>query len=259
MLRVYHLLLGLILLISVPVVLKFVYPNSSTNKLQTNPVRQPQPVATLTQTNSASKPTEGNIWKSILGKTATPPGWKVAPCEGNAPLLCVSSQGKILGTVEMQVYPLANQPNFQKMLVIARIPPGTKADLKNPNYQTQVLAALNSWVADHYAALSKDRQSVYGVSVASPQEARITFSPQPPQQVPFGMLHGMHYGFTGIKQGGEVHERNLGYVAFDGASLYVIHTAFDPAAKTGKFEKVENLESFESYLGAIVADLRLPK
>ncbi|MBW4480642.1 MAG: hypothetical protein KME54_28315 [Tolypothrix brevis GSE-NOS-MK-07-07A] len=251
MLRVYHLLIGLILLILTPIVFKFVHPNSPTNKLQTNPVRQPQPVATLTQTNSASKPTEGNIWKSVLGKTATPPGWKVAPCEGNAPLLCVSSQGKVLGTVEMQVYSLANQPNFQKMLVTAGIPPGAKVDLQSPNYQTQLLTALNAWVADHYAVLSKDRQSAYGVS--------ISFSPQPPQKVPFGMLHGVRYGFTGIKQGGEVYEQNLGYVAFDGASLYVIQTAFNPAAKTGKFEKVENFELIESYLSAIVADLRLPK
>lgn len=251
MLRVYHLVIGLILLILTPIVIKFVHPNSPTDKLQTNPVRQPQPVATLTKSNSASKPTEGNIWKTVLGKTATPPGWKVAPCEGNAPLLCVFSQGKVLGTVEMQVYPLANQPNFQKMLVAAGISPGAKVDLQSPNYQTQLLTALNAWVADHYAILSKDRQTAYG--------DRISFSPLPPQQVPFGMLHGMRYGFTGIKKGGEVYEQNLGYVAFDGASLYVIQTAFDPAAKTGKFEKVENFEPFESYLGAIVADLRLPK
>lgn len=258
MLRVYHLLIGLILLILTPILFKFVHPNSSTNKLQANPARQPQPVATLTQTNSASKPTEGNIWKSILGKTATPPGWKVAPCEGNAPLLCVSSQGKVLGTVEMQVYPLANQPNFQKMLVAAGIPPGAKVDLQSPNYQAQVLTALNAWVADHYAILSKDLKSAYGVSVAAPQEAGISFSPQRTQQVPFGMLNGVRYGFTGVKQGGKVYQ-NLGYVAFDGASLYVIQTAFDPAAKTGKFEKVENFELIESYLSAIIADLRLPK
>jgi hypothetical protein len=250
MLRVYHLLIGSILLILTPIVFKFVHPNSPTNKLQANPV-QPQPVATLTPTNSASKPTEGNIWKSVLGKTATPPGWKVAPCRGNAPLLCVFSQGKVLGTVEMQVYPLANQTNFPKMLVAAGIQPGAKADLQSSNYQTQVLTALNAWVAGHYAVLLKDRQSAYG--------DRISFSPQPPQQVPFGMLHGMRYGFTGIQQGGKLYEQNLGYVAFDGASLYVIQTAFNPAAKTGKFEKVENIKLIESYLSAIVADLRLPK
>ncbi len=251
MLRVYHLLIGLILLILTPIVFKFVHPNSPTNKLQANPVGQKEPVATLTQTNSASKPNEGNIWKTILGKTATPPGWKVAPCEGNAPLLCVSSQGKVLGTVEMQVYPLANQPNFQKMLVAAGIPPGAKVDLQSPNYQTQVLTALNAWVGNHYAILSKERQIIYG--------SGISFSPQPPQQVPFGMFHGMRYAFTGIQQGGKVYEQNLGYVAFDGASLYVIQTAFDPVAKTAKFEKVENFELIESYLSAIVADLRLPK
>ncbi|MCV3217536.1 hypothetical protein OGM63_29185 [Plectonema radiosum NIES-515] len=251
MLRVYHILIGLILLILTPIVFKFFHPNSPTQKLQTNPIRQPHPVATLTQINSASKPTEGNIWKSVLGKTATPPGWKVAPCEGNAPLLCISSQGKVLGTVEMQIYPLANQPNFQKMLVAAGIPPGAKVDLQSPNYQTQVLTALSSWVADHYTVLSKDLKSADGVS--------ISFSPQSPQQVPFGMLHGMRYSFTGIQQGGKLYQQNLGYVAFDGASLYVIQTAFDPAAKTGKFEKSENLEPFESYLSAIVADLRLPK
>ncbi len=252
MLRVYHLLLGFILLILTPMVVKFVFPNSSTSKLQTTPVRQPQPMATLTQTTSASKTTEGNIWKSILGKTATPPGWKIEPCQGNAPLLCVSSQGELLGTVEIEVYPLANQPKFQNMLVAADIPLGAKVDLQNPKYQTQILTALNAWVADHYAVLSKDRQGVYG--------DRITFSPQPPQQVPVGMLHGIRYGFTGIKQGSsEVSEQNLGYVAFDGASLYVIQTAFNPTAKTAKFDKIESLSPFELYLSAIVADLHLPK
>lgn len=245
MLRVYHLLLGLILLILTPVVIKFVHPNSSTSKLPSTPVQQPHSGTILTQKTSASNPTKENIWKSILGKTTTPPGWKVAPCQGNTPLLCVSSPQELVGTVYMEVYPLAMEPNFQKMLVSAGIPPNAKVDLQNPNYQTQVLIALNTWIADYYAALSKELKGGYSL--------------QPPQQIPFGMLHGMRYELAIKKPDGGVEKQNIGYVAFDGSSLYVIHTAFDPAVKTGKFDKVENLSAFEFYLNSIVADLRLPK
>ncbi|MEH1837362.1 MAG: hypothetical protein V7L20_01000 [Nostoc sp.] len=239
MLRLYHLLLGLILLMLIPVGAKFILPQFSAPKVVKFPA-----VAEL------PNPNEGNIWQKILGNTAAPTNWQVVPCKGNAPLLCVSSKGELLGTVEINVYPLANNEDFQKKLIAVGIPPGSQVDYQSSKYQAKVLAALKAWVADHYAAFAKDRQGEYG--------KEITLLTYPPQPVPIGKLQGIRYGFAGLKQKGGVKEQHIGHIAFDGNKLYVITTAFDPSSQTGKFDKLENLAIFQPYLYAIAADLRLP-
>ena len=120
MLRLYHLLLGCILLVLIPVGAKFVLPQFSAPKVVKSPA-----VAKL------PNPNEGNIWQKILGNTAAPTNWQVAACKGNAPLLCVSSKGELLGTVEINVYPLANNEDFRKKLVAAGIPTGSQVDYQS--------------------------------------------------------------------------------------------------------------------------------
>ncbi|WP_341527529.1 hypothetical protein WKK05_34410 [Nostoc sp. UHCC 0302] len=239
MLRLYHLLLGFILITLMPLGAKFVFPQFSATKIEQRPA-----VAKLPNLR------EGNIWKQILATATAPTGWQVAACEGNAPLLCVSSKGEILGTVEIGVYPLANNQDFQKKLVAAGIPPSSQVDYRNPQYQTQIVTALKAWVADFYTSLAKDREAEYG--------KQIVFSAYPAQPVPIGKLQGIRYGFAGIKQQGGVQEQHISHVTFDGAALYVITTAFDPGSETGKFEKLENLAIFQPYLDAIATNLRLP-
>ncbi|MFN6539449.1 MAG: hypothetical protein RM021_024280 [Nostoc sp. EkiNYC01] len=239
MLRLYHLLLGIILLLFIPVGAKFFLPQFSAKKA-------PNPPAVTKHPNSD----EGNIWQKILGNTAAPTNWQVGACNGNAPLLCVSSKGEILGTVEMKVYPLEKIQDFQKKLVAAGIPTGSQADYQNSKYQTQVLTALKAWVADNYATFTKDRERKYG--------REIIFSDYPVQTVAIGKLQGIRYGFAGLNQKGGVKEQHIGHVAFDGTKLYVITTAFDADTQTGKFDKLENLAIFQPYLYAIAADLRLP-
>jgi hypothetical protein len=239
MLRLYHLLLGSILLVSIPLGAKFVLPQFSPPKVVKPPTVAKPP-----------NPNEGNIWKKILGNAAAPTNWQVVACEGNAPLLCVSSKGKLLGTVEINVYSLANNDDFRKKLVADGIPPSSQEDYQSSEYQTKVFPVLKTWVTDHYTAFAKDRQSEYG--------KEITFSAYPPQPVPIGKLQGIRYGFAGLKQQGGVQEQHIGHVAFDGSKLYVITTAFDIGTQTGKFEKLENLAIFQPYLYAIAADLHLP-
>ncbi|MEH2133379.1 MAG: hypothetical protein V7K86_22680 [Nostoc sp.] len=239
MLRLYHLLLGSILIVSIPVGAKFLLP-------QFSPPKEVKPTTVAKLPN----PNEGNIWQKILGNSAAPTNWQVAACEGNAPLLCISSKGKLLGTVEINVYPLANNEDFRKKLLAAGIPTGSQVDYQSSKYQTQVLPALKAWVEDHYAAFAKDRQGKYG--------KQITFSAYPPQPVPVGKLQGIRYGFAELKQQGGVEEQHIGHVAFDGSKLYVITTAFDPGTQTGKFEKLEDLAIFQPYLYAIASDLHLP-
>jgi hypothetical protein len=254
MLRLYHVLLGVILLVVFTPLgfVKYALPYlSSNNQSQPSPgqanAAQKQPQTT----SSNSQPNQGNIWKSILGQTSAPPGWRVAACDGNAPLLCVSSNKNILGTVEMGVYPLENQPNFQQILAKAGIAPSSNVDYQKPQYQNQLATALKLWVADHYSIFEKDRRGVYS--------DRIIFSAQSPQQVSVGKLQGMRYRFLGIQQKGGIQEQHLGYVAFDGKALYVMTTAFDPASETGKFDKLENFQRFEPFLSATVKEVNLPK
>jgi hypothetical protein len=238
MLRLYHLLLGSSLLVLIPLGAKFVLPKFS-----------PPKVEKATAVAKLSNPNEGNIWQKILGDTAAPTNWQVTACKGNAPLLCVSSKDELLGTVEINVYPLANNEDFQKKLLAAGIPPGFQVDYQSSKYQTQVLTALKAWVGDYYTTFAKDRQGEYG--------KEITFLTYPPQPVAVGKLQGIRYGFAGLKQKGGVQEQHIGHIAFDGNKLYVITTAFDPRSQTGKFDKLENLAIFQPYLYAIAADLRL--
>ncbi len=249
MLRVYHLLIGIILIFLSPLIFKSVFKKPASESQSPQQVSTPQAAAKLSQTTSVATPTPGNIWTRILGNTAAPPGWNVTPCDGNAPLLCIASDNKKLGSVSMEIYPLEKQPLFQKMLIAAGIPTGVKIDYQNPNYQTKVTSALNAWITDGYVKLSKDRQSSYS--------DRVTFSSYPPQPVTIGKLQGLRYGFAGINKSGGIQEQNLSYVAFDGNALYVINTAFDPTTK-GKFEKLENFAVFEPFMSAIAANLKLP-
>ncbi|WP_392533028.1 hypothetical protein [Nostoc sp. C117] len=239
MLRLYHLLLGSILLVSIPVGAKFIFP-------QFSPTKAPKPPAIA----KSSNPSEENIWQKILGNTYAPTNWQVVACKGSTLLLCVSSRGQLLGTVEINIYPLTNNQDFQKRLIAAGIPTGSQIDYQNSNYQSEVLTALKAWVADKYTTFAKDRQSRYG--------KEIIFSSYPVQLAPVGKLQGIRYGFAGLKQQGGIQEQYIGHVAFDGTKLYVITTAFDPATQTGKFEKLENLAIFQPYLYAIAADLHLP-
>ncbi|MFH7024536.1 MAG: hypothetical protein ACHBN1_03845 [Heteroscytonema crispum UTEX LB 1556] len=255
MLRLYHVLLGVILLLLTPLGVKFVLPYfSSHSNAQPTPLEQSNSAKTRTQSTSLTtpNPSEGNIWKKILDVKTTNNslGWNVTPCQGNAPLLCVSSKKELLGTVELGVYPLENLPQFQKMLAAAGITPRVKENDQSPQYRTKVAAALKAWVDDHYAVLAKDRQATYGKD--------ITFLTQLPQKVNTGRLQGMYYGFAGIKRGGGIQERHVGYVTYDGKYIYVITTGFDPASITGKFDKLENFQSFEAYLNAIAKNVNLP-
>lgn len=252
MLRVYHLFLGAILLLLTPVGAKFVLPHFS-NAVVEKPSSVKIPTENTPPQNNpalAAEASTGNLWKKILGSTPTPNGWQVAPCEGNAPLLCVSSQGKVLGTVEIGVYPVKNHPDFQNNLSSAGIPLDSKVNYQSPEHQKPLLTALNTWVADFNTTLAEDRQVSY--------KNNIVFSAHPPQQTSVGQLTGVRYGFVGIKKEGGVQEQHIGHVTFDGNNLYVITTAFDPGSGTGKFEKLENLAIFQPYLSAIAADLKLP-
>ncbi len=262
MLRVYHLLIGGALMVLVPMGANFFGLTSSNRENPLSNRRTKNVVSTSTAAN-------GNTWNSILGKTVAPKGWQVKVCNSNTSLLCVSANGKNLGKVAIEVYPLEKRSDFQKILAKEGISPSLPSDKQNSQYQTQILKALRNWVDGEYAVLSQERQQSYGDATKgnrpkgdAPKEALqapINFAPQPPEVVRLGKLQGIRYGFAGLKPEGGVVEKHLQYVTFDGKAMYVIKTAFASDAIPGKFEKLENLAVFEPYLSAIVTNLQLPK
>ncbi|MBU7587055.1 MAG: hypothetical protein KAF91_30100 [Nostoc sp. TH1S01] len=251
MLRVYHLFIAVILLLLMPLGAQFILPYFFGTKVE--PKNQVAPTAktspAITAGDAANQIT-GNIWPRVLGKNiVVPNSWQVVPCQGTAPLLCVSAKGEVLGTVEISVSQVSKNPNFQKHLADAGIPFGSKLDYKNSANHSKAIAALKAWAGDYYASLSKDRQKGNG--------NKIIFSTHPLEEISISQLPGIRYGFTGIKAEGGLQEQYLSYVAFDGNALYIISTAFDPGAVTGKFEKLENLVIFQPYLDAIAENLNL--
>ncbi|HIK05919.1 MAG TPA: hypothetical protein IGS40_14585 [Trichormus sp. M33_DOE_039] len=257
MLRVYHLLLGIILLFVVPVGFKFVLPLFSGNKVTT-----PTPTAASTSTSATPSATSAsttatktnnkqeNIWQKLLGQTTVPSGWEVVPCQENATLLCVSDQGKSLGTVEIRVEPVKNNLEFQKHLTAAGIPFDSKPDYQNQENQEKLTKALQAWVADFYTSLAKNPQGI--------DSSKFTFSTYPPQQVTIGKLPGIRYGFVKLKSESGVGEQHIGHITYDGTQLYIITTSFAPGGGTGKFAKLENFAVFQPYLYAIAESLNLP-
>ncbi|WP_088243137.1 hypothetical protein [Calothrix rhizosoleniae] len=263
MLRVYHLLIGASLMVVIPMGANFIRLNSANrNSLPSSS----QAKNIINHHRSAP----GNIWSSILGKTFVPQGWQVKACTSNKSLLCVSANGKNLGKVAIEVYPLEKRPNFQKMLAKEGITPGVSLDKQDPQYQTQILNALRKWVDTEYEILSQEHQQRYGNATKiklpqgdapekAPQTTSINFAPQPPEVVRLGKLQGIRYGFAGLKPEGGVVEKYLQYVTFDGKAMYIIKTAFATDNIPSKFEKLENLAVFEPYLSAIVQNLQLPQ
>ncbi|WP_427161629.1 hypothetical protein ACQFX9_08770 [Aliinostoc sp. HNIBRCY26] len=237
MLRVYHLLIAIILLIFIPIGARFVLPQFTDNKAPT-----PTPTVKSTSTTPV-KPTvkTENIWQKILGKTTVPTGWSVVPCPDKATLLCISDQGKPVGTVEIQLEPVKNNSEFQQHLAAAGIPLGSPTESQNPEYQTKLNTALQAWVADFYTNVAKTRQSV---------------STYPPQQVKIGKLPGVRYGFVELTSAGGVKEQYISHVTYDGTQLYIISTSF--ASDTSNFTNLEHFAAFQPYLDAIAENLSLP-
>lgn len=253
MVRLYHVLLGFIL---IPIGLSaasYFSANSANKDSEPSSVKTPIPTVVSTEIN------QDNVWQNLIADTPLPPGWKINACQDKNSLICVSANAKLLGTVELKILPLKTQPNFQNMLVNAGIPIDKNINYRSPKYITQVTTALNDWVKNHYDLLAKNNKYVYDDKSKTAKTADgILFSAYPPQQTRVGKLQGIRYGFAGLQQKGGVYEQHTGFIAFDGESLYLINTAFDPDSSIAKFENLENLSVFQPYLNALVENLKLP-
>ena len=172
-------------------------------------------------------------WADILGTTAAPDGWQVAPCE-NPILLCVTADGEFAGTVERFSYPLSD------------------IDLADPVEPTagSELEYLQAWVAEHYAVIQSDRQLADG---------SLVFTTEPPTEISVGGLPGLRYSFAATHPNGTLFDRYVGYVTTDGELLHVFVTGIIGGDYAGVFGDSAVLGEFEPYLDDIIQNLSLSK
>ncbi|MBD2537019.1 hypothetical protein H6G97_50610, partial [Nostoc flagelliforme FACHB-838] len=96
----------------------------------------------------------------------------------------------------------------------------------NPNDKAKVLTALKAIIADYYQTITKERTSTYGTTYK--------VQVQQPEEVKIGDLPGLKYGFKSIDRSGQVREKYVSYMAFNG-NLYIMTTGYEPAAKSNTF------------------------
>ena len=190
--------------------------------------------------------TAENIFATILTETTLPDGWQVEPCEGVSAFLCVRKDEEIVGAVELGVYPLESNPNFQAMLAAQQISPESadQVDVHDPAVHSALLALAE----DHLKSIAADRQ------ITTPDDPFIRIEPKPIQ---LGALPGLALGFVHESPAGEVIERYLSHVAFDGRVLYWVTAAYDPA-NFSTFVSDEMLTEFAATLPEILSNLHLP-
>ncbi|MGP1374656.1 MAG: hypothetical protein ACTS3T_17625 [Almyronema sp.] len=193
---------------------------------------------------SATAQTRDNVWASRFVLATSPPGWTIAPCEGTAPFLCFYQQGQLAGTLELQQWTLEQMPEFEQALAAAGLNQ-TQIDLEDLTQLGQMRVALTAQVADFYQTLEQDRAA----------EA-IAFTAESPVEVAVGSLPGLRYGFQQTDPAGTVQEQTIGYIAFDGQTLYVITTTAPYDSPPG-FGQLVDLQALQPYLDSVVRGLQL--
>ena len=196
--------------------------------MQLAPQPYPSPLPSATPATLSSM----IAWNSILRTTSAPSGWQVSPCE-NLTLLCVQSNGQLVGTVELFTSSIAGS-EFEKLLSEAG---GSRE------------AALQAWVQNHYDSIKRDRAT--GIP-------NVEFTLQPPTTVTIGQLPGLRYEFASRQSNNILYERTIGYVASDNDTLYVIVTGLINGDPAGTFSDNADLQEFQPHLDRIVAGLNLP-
>ena len=191
----------------------------------------------------------GNPWILLLGKTSAPVGWRVSACDREGASLCVDRAATRLGSIELQ----RRQYGDNDLLTLARefdkygLVPGLFT-YDSPRDKENVLKALKVLIAESFKTIKNDRTRRYGKGY------KVQF--QMPEEVKFGSIPGLKYGFTGIDAAGRVREKSVNYMAFKNEELQIVRTGYDLQAKNGMFRDLANLEQFEPHLKTIVENLK---
>ena len=214
----------------------------------------PSPTVTAAPTAIAVPPaptpdlTSDNVFATILGPAAAPPDWRVRPCDGDGPLLCIFAGRELVGRIELSLWHLETHSDFQALLKQQGLTPGA-IDYRNPEHAPKIAAAMRGFVDQYHGIFEQDRQTTYG-------DTR-TYTRLETQPAQVGTIPGVRYGFVMTDQAGTVRERWLSFAAFDGTLLYILVPHYDPNSYFS-FTSDADLQRFEPFLPHLMAGLRLP-
>jgi hypothetical protein len=232
--------------------------------LPTNTIEQPRatdtvPVTKPTTTRGSTGP-EGpnqppadttNPFPKLVGPTPAPAGWSVAPCEGQAPLLCVQKGTENVGYVHLSTFPLSTMSEFEGMLRDAGVNPDS-LDLKDPEQAAKVRLALRAFVENYHKIFMEDREATFGGTK--------TYQRLETREINIGDLPGLQYGFVVLNADGSVHERWLSHSAFDGKGLFTLVSSYYPGQPDAPFafRSDAELQEFVPFLPEIMRGLKMP-
>lgn len=182
-------------------------------------------------------PTIGDAAVDWAARTADvdAPGWEVAFCEGDAPLLCVARDASPVGVVEHLAYPVASVETLAGALD-----------------DGDATAELEAWAGEHVATFTADRAEGCGDGYEVRGDPVVSAS--------VGGTDGIRYGFTG-SVGGRVVEHAAGFAAVEGERLVLVTAsglADDGCLARESELDVEDLEAFLPHLAAIAAGSTFP-
>ena len=171
-------------------------------------------------------------WTTRTIEPAEVDGWTLEPCEGDAPLVCLSrGGGEATGAVELSEFALSSFTALE---------------------DKRGLDALEALADDAVTALAADRKEGCGVDYAVEADETV------PQQV-LG-TDGLRYGWTATVDG-EVVERNVSYAAIVGPTVYLLVAgALEPDGCMERLSefRVDDLDDARPVLDRIAAGSQPP-
>jgi hypothetical protein len=175
-----------------------------------------------------------------------PEGWQVAPCEGEAPVLCISDGQENIGYAELLIFPLSSYTPDQPVVAAASEVPADVSDYTDED-RARAREALVALAEEHLAVIAEDRAITY------PDD---TVTPLPMEAVQMGVLPALALGFVRTNEAGEVQERYLNVAAFDRQFVYWFGANYDPA-NISTFVSDAAVSQFAPFFYEIAADLSI--
>lgn len=198
------------------------------------------PPGTTEPTTAEPDPIPGSntpvlYWGDPTRTTELDGGWSVSACPGEAPLLCVQSNGSNVGHLEAMAYPIESFPHLD---------PAADTD-------TNLMRLAQRFFED----LAGDRRSGCG--------SDYRFDPMGPDPIVLGNTPGIVFGFIGTMADDSPSEYNLQYATIVNQTIIsIVVAAYDDGGCPGRddlsgFRSAELME-FRPYLEPALHESPLP-
>lgn len=224
-------------LLALAIVLAACGGDTAVDATTTTPPTTTTTVPDPTTTPPTTIPTEPVVidWDDRDMSVALDGGWTVTHCEGDAPLLCVSRDGGLVGVLERVIADPFTYTTYDP----------AADDETN----------LRAIAADFISIFEQDRASGCGADYG--------FEPTEPTAFDFGGNSGLAYGLQGVTAGGAPSEYNLQYSTLaHGRLIFLVAAAYDEGGCPGKDGLISfdsaTLGEFQPHLETLLASSPLP-